>query len=55
MPYVTVPNEREEQILRENGMDPKSYGVTYRDADTLRLLCYATRDTITIYRGDRKW
>lgn len=55
MPHVTAPDKREEQILRENGMNPKNYGVTYRDADTARLLCYATRDTITIDRGDRKW
>lgn len=55
MPYVTVPSEQEKQILRENGLNPKDYGVTFRDADTIRLLCYATRDNITINRGDRKW
>ena len=55
MPYITVPTEHEKQILRENGLDPKDYGVTFRDADTIRLLCYATRDNITINRGDRKW
>lgn len=55
MPYVTVPDKQEEQILRENGLNPSDYGVTGRDADSIRLLCYATRDQITIYRGDRKW
>lgn len=55
MPYVTVPNEREEQILRENGLDPKNFGVTFRSADCIRLLCYTTRDIITVWRGDRKW
>ena len=55
MPYVTVPTDKEKQILRENGMNPNDYGVTYRDADIFRLLCYATRDIITIDRGDRKW
>lgn len=55
MPHVTVPNEQEQQILRENGMDPLNYGVTYREADAIQFLCFATRDRITIYRGDRKW
>lgn len=50
------PYEDERQIMHENGIkDDKSYGVMYRDADTIRLLCHATRDTITIHRGDRKW
>lgn len=55
MPAVTTPNEREKQILRENYLEPGNYGVIYRDADCIRLLCYATRDMITIYKGDRKW
>lgn len=55
MPYVSVPDEHVKQILLENGLDPKDYGMIYRDADTIRLLCYATRDNITINRGDRKW
>jgi hypothetical protein len=55
MPCVRVPNEFEEQIIRENGMDPSRYGVCYKDADMIRLICYATRDTVTIWRGDRKW
>lgn len=50
-----MKQERDEQIIRENGMDPKNYGVLYRDADCIRLLCYITRDMITIYKGDRKW
>ena len=55
MPQVSVPTEFEAQILRENGLDPINYGVTHREADAIRLLCYATRDQLTIYRGDRKW
>lgn len=55
MPYVRVPTTEEEQILRENGIDPSSVGITWRDADTIRLLCFMTRDYITINRGDRKW
>lgn len=55
MPSVTVPTPQEESILRENGLDPNRFGVIYRDLDTIRLLCYATRDNITINRGDRKW
>lgn len=55
MPYVTVPDQQEAQILRENGMNPDNYGITFRAADVIQVLCYATRDQITIYRGDRKW
>ena len=55
MPNVTMPTEREEQIMRENGLDPKDFGVMYRDASCIRLLCYLTRDTVTIDKGDRPW
>lgn len=56
MASIRVPNEFEKQIMRENGIsDDKSYGVMYRDADCIRLLCHMTRDIITIYKGDRKW
>lgn len=56
MANARVPYEDEIQIMKENGIsDSKSYGVMYRDADTIRLLCHITRDVITIYRGDRKW
>lgn len=56
MPSVTVPTETEKQIMRENGLtNQKDYGVMYRDADCIRLLCYLTRDIITIHKGDRKW
>ncbi|MCI7808006.1 hypothetical protein MR626_01750 [bacterium] len=55
MPKVTVPDEREKKIIRENQMDPDHYGVTYRDKDTIRLLCYETRDEVVIQKGDRPW
>lgn len=55
MPSVTALTKNEEQILRENGMDPKHYGVMYRDAGRIRLLCYLTRDVVTIDKGDRPW
>lgn len=55
MPNVKVPTEMETQIIRENGMNPNNYGVCYRDATCIRLLCYLTRDIITIDKGDRKW
>ena len=51
MARVRVPDETEAQIIRENGMNPDSYGVEFRDADTIRLLCYATRDEVSIYNG----
>ena len=55
MPAVRVPDDFEKQIIRENHLDPNNYGVCYRDADTIRLLCFTTRDYVTIFRGDRKW
>lgn len=55
MPSVTVPDDLEKRIIRENGMDPSNYGVCYRDATCIRILCYLTRDMIIIYKGDRKW
>lgn len=55
MPSVTMLSENEKQILRENGMDPKNYGVLYRDASCIRLLCFLTRDIVTIDKGDRPW
>lgn len=56
MSNCRVPNEFEQQIMRENGIsDIKSYGVMYKDSECIRLLCHATRDVIVIYKGDRKW
>lgn len=52
---VTVPTEREKQILRGNHLDPEEYGVTYSGDTKIRLLCYKTRDTIEINKGDRPW
>ena len=50
-----VPDTRVARILRENGMDPDPYGVTYQDETVIRLYCYKTRDDITIKKGDRAW
>lgn len=55
MPKVIMPDEQEKQIIEANRMDPDHYGVMYRDKDTIRLLCYDTRDEVTIRRGDRPW
>ncbi len=50
MPNVTVPSEQEKALLLELGMGNKDYGVTRRDENALRLMCYATRDYIWIKR-----
>ena len=57
MPNIRVPDEREKKIIRENGMDPKRYGVRAgtQDENVIRLLCYKTRDDVTIRKGDRPW
>lgn len=55
MPKISVPDEREQKIITENGMDPNEYGVIHGESDCLRLLCYRTRDQIVIRKGDRAW
>ena len=55
MARVRVPDEEEEKIIRENRMDPKEYGITYRTETEIYLLCYKTRDEIVIRKGDRPW
>lgn len=50
-----VLNEKEEKILRENGIDTKHVAVEYDSKDCIQLLNYNTRDTIIIRKGDRKW
>lgn len=52
---VRVPEPEEEHILRENGLDPDEYGMIHRTGTEIYLLCYRTRDTLTIRKGDRKW
>lgn len=55
MSSFTVPDARQTKILRENHMDPQEYGVVLSGDDYIILLCYSTRCTIRIDRGDRKW
>lgn len=55
MGKARVPDEQERKILRENGMDPDNYCVTFRDETTIVLRNYKTRDDVTIHKGDREW
>ena len=55
MPKVRTASEQEERILRENRLEPGEYGVLHSDEDFIRLLCYKTRDDVTIRKGDRPW
>lgn len=50
-----TPDSRQARILRENQMDPEEYGVILSGETFLVLLCYATRCTIRIDQGDKKW
>ncbi len=50
-----VPEGKEIEILRRNGIDPESVAVTHRDERSITLLCYKTRDQISIRQGDKKW
>lgn len=51
----SVPNRREQEILRSNGMNPREYVVVNVGENFLHVRCYKTRDDITIYKGDKKW
>lgn len=55
MPKTDIPNEKERRIIRENGMNPDNYCVTFRDKTTIRLRNYDTRDDVIIRKGDRAW
>lgn len=55
MDKYRIPTKEEIEIIRRNGIDPDGVAVTYRDARTIQLLMYKTRDQITIRQGDRKW
>lgn len=50
-----VPDRREQEILRNNQMNPREYVVVNEGEDYLHVRCYKSRDDITIYRGDKKW
>lgn len=52
---VRTPDTQEACILERNGLDPGEYGLTHREETELVLLCYKTRDTITIRQGDKPW
>lgn len=55
MTKINVPDEREERIMRENGLDPRCYCVIHSDEDMIVLRNYKTRDDVTIRKGDRPW
>ncbi len=55
MGKARVPDEQEAKIMRENGIDPDRFCVTFRDESTIVLRNYKTRCDITIHKGDREW
>ena len=55
MAKTRTPDEWEEEIIRENGMDPERFAVIHTDDSAIWLLNYKTRDTVTIRKGDRPW
>ena len=50
-----VPTEKEEEIMRRNGVDPDGTAVIYRDDDTIHIRRHKTGDEITIKKGLRAW
>lgn len=55
MGKARVPDEQEQRIIRENGMDPDRFQVTFRDETTIVLRNHKTRDEVTIHKGERPW
>lgn len=55
MGKARAPDEQEQKIMQENGLDPDRFSVTFRDESTIVLLNHKTRDNLTIHKGDRPW
>jgi hypothetical protein len=55
MPKYKIPDDRESEILKRNGIAPESVAIVFSDDDSIRVLNYKTRDEIAIYRGDKQW
>lgn len=55
MASYRVPDVYEAEVIRRNHMTPEEYGVILTGDDFIVLLCYSTRDTVTIRQGDKKW
>lgn len=55
MPKIETPDKKTQKIMRNNGMDPSAFCVTYQDDTMICLRNYKTRDDITIHQGDKKW
>ena len=55
MASAKVPTDEERRIIRENGLNPEEYAVTFRTDTEIYLLCYKTRDQVVIRKGDRPW
>lgn len=49
------PDDHETQILRENGIDPTLFVITYRDAYSIEIRKKSTTTYVLIWKGDRQW
>lgn len=50
-----LPNEKEREILRRNGVDPEGVAVIFRDEKEIVILRHKTRDTISVRMGEKPW
>lgn len=50
MVYATL-NERQEQLCRDCGIDPKGLGVDYESKDCLRMHHYKSGNEVVIWKG----
>ena len=46
MASAKVPTDEERRIIRENGLNPEEYAVTFRTDTEIYMLCYKTRDQV---------
>lgn len=50
-----APDALEIQILKENGITPEPFAVTFRAADIIKLRFGGGNTYVEIWKGDRKW
>lgn len=50
---MPIPDDEQEQLLVQMGIDPEQYGVLYSNEDVLRMKHYKTGHEITIRMNKR--
>lgn len=50
---VPIPDEEQEQLLVQMGIDPEQYGVIYSSEDMFKMKHYKTGNEVTIWMNRR--